>query len=79
MYLKASIKIKRNPRDFEGINYEPADSVFKQVTDTMTPRGLWEQLEGRNILSTICLKKMCIYTALEDIRDPGNLGNNTYC
>lgn len=51
------------------------DSVFKAVSDTVTPQGIlcvakWPEYEQKTLLDT----EKPLFLLLEDIQDPGNLG-----
>ena len=68
-------KIK-TPEFFNGLLYEiVSDSLFRQITDTMTPQGILGMVKKpvynfENILKA----EGTFLLLLEDIRDPGNLG-----
>lgn len=52
-----------------------SDTVFKQVTDTMTPQGIMGTVRiPVHSLDKMIEKKNGFILLLEDIRDPGNLG-----
>lgn len=61
---------------FIGLEYEIIkDSVFNQVTDTMTPQGIMGIVRKPvYTLDQIINGKDSFLLILEDIRDPGNLG-----
>lgn len=69
-------KIKENSNYFNGFQIELIqDSIFKDVSDTMTPQGILAIVkkptyEFRSIIENPNASVMI----LEDIRDPGNLG-----
>lgn len=67
---------EKSQRFLEDINYELiADSVFKQVTDTMTPQGIMGTVRRPEYSLDHMLKEdNAFILLLEDIRDPGNLG-----
>lgn len=67
----------QNERDlFEGIDYEMVtDSVFKEVSDTMTPQGILAIVKRKHYhLQDMVLREDSNLVILEDLRDPGNLG-----
>ncbi|TAH74930.1 MAG: RNA methyltransferase [Anaerolineaceae bacterium] len=64
------------PEFFYELDYElVTDSIFKQVTDTITPQGIMGTVRvPKYSLNKILDKKDAFLLLLEDIRDPGNLG-----
>lgn len=69
-------KFKDSLADFEGISYEVVkDSVFKEVSDTMTPQGIMAIVKKQHYsLLDILNNELANLVILEDLRDPGNLG-----
>lgn len=66
----------KSPEFFHGIEYEVvADSVFNNVTDTMSPQGIMGTVKKPEYLLNQILEDNEVFILLlEDIRDPGNLG-----
>jgi len=66
----------KQPDYFDGTDYEiVTDSVYKAVSETMTPQGIMglvkkQEYDPEKILSS----PNAFLLLLEDIRDPGNLG-----
>jgi TrmH family RNA methyltransferase len=68
--------IKEKPNYFADIDYDIiTDSVFKEVSDTLTPQGIMGTVKKAeyNLDHMLKVKDACLLL-LEDIRDPGNLG-----
>jgi len=69
-------KIRENPNYFIDLDYDIiTDSVFKEVSDTLTPQGIMGTVKKAtyNLDHMLKVKDACLLL-LEDIRDPGNLG-----
>lgn len=64
------------PDFFEGLDYEVvSDSLFGQITDTMTPQGiLGTARKPVYSFEDLIRAEDAFLLILEDIRDPGNLG-----
>lgn len=68
--------IKNEDLYLEGFEYEiVADSVFKQMADTMSPQGILAIVKiPEYSLDEMLCKEDTSLLLLEDLRDPGNLG-----
>lgn len=66
----------KTPEFFDGLTYETvSDSLFNQITDTMTPQGILGTVKKPSYFLEDMLKaEDAFLLILEDIRDPGNLG-----
>lgn len=70
------VMLQEKPDLFDHVDYEIlTDSVFKEVSETMTPQGILGTVEKAAYSLEDMLKApdACLLL-LEDIRDPGNLG-----
>ena len=69
--LSEEAKANLSVRDY----YIVADSVFKNMSDTVTPQGILAVLERpAYTLEALLQKENPLFVVLEDIQDPGNLG-----
>ncbi|MBE5960000.1 MAG: RNA methyltransferase [Lachnospiraceae bacterium] len=61
---------------FDGTDYEiVSESVFKQISETMTPQGVLAVVtRPKHSLEEMIKGNSGTYVVLEDVRDPGNLG-----
>jgi TrmH family RNA methyltransferase len=68
--------MQENHGYFADLDYEIiTDSVFKEVSDTMTPQGIMGTVRrNEHTLESILNTPEVCLLLLEDIRDPGNLG-----
>lgn len=67
---------KEKPEYFDRLDYEIlTDSVFKEVSETLTPQGIMGIVNksGYSLENMLKAPDACLLL-LEDIRDPGNLG-----
>lgn len=64
------------PNYFSGYSYEVVkDSIFKEISDTLTPQGVMAIVKKPEYSIESMLKtSSASLVLLEDIRDPGNLG-----
>lgn len=69
-------KVSEQADYFNGLNYElVSNTVFKDVSDTMTPQGIIATVKvAEYSLEDILKDTNAFILLLEDIRDPGNLG-----
>jgi TrmH family RNA methyltransferase len=69
-------KMNENPNYFAEIDYDIlTDSVFKEVSDTLTPQGIMGTVKKSEYsLEHMLNTPAACLLLLEDIRDPGNLG-----
>lgn len=69
-------KLKDGLEHFDEISYEVVkDSVFNEVSDTMTPQGIMAIVKKQHYtLLDILSNENANLVILEDLRDPGNLG-----
>lgn len=69
----------QNKSELDGIDYQlVSDSVFKKISDTVTPQGVLAIVKQKkytiqNLLDTMHEGKNC-FVVLDRIQDPGNLG-----
>jgi TrmH family RNA methyltransferase len=70
------VKLQEDPSFLTDLDYEiVVDSVFKEVSDTLTPQGIMGIVKTKvHLLEQILEKPDACLLLLEDIRDPGNLG-----
>lgn len=68
--------LEKSPCFFDDLDYELfTDSVFKGISDTLTPQGILGIVKKPNYkLNDILSDQNACLLLLEDIRDPGNLG-----
>ena len=61
---------------FDGVKYEfVSESVYKEISDTMTPQGVLAVVEqAKYSLEEMLKLDNGLYLVLENIQDPGNLG-----
>ncbi len=69
-------KYSKDPDYFTGLSYEIVqDSIFKQVSDTLSPQGVLAIVETPNYDINVMMKEPdTTLLLLENIQDPGNLG-----
>lgn len=78
VYVSESF-IKQNADSVYGYDFQIVnDSVFRKMSDTMTPQGILAVVKQKkytmqNLLDTIHVGKNC-FVVLDKIQDPGNLG-----
>jgi TrmH family RNA methyltransferase len=67
---------ERDPGFFSGLDYEVvADSLFADVSDTVTPQGILATASMPACsLDALLANRQALLLLLEDIRDPGNIG-----
>lgn len=67
---------EENKTLFDGVKYElVSESVYKEISDTMTPQGVLAVVEQAEYSLEDMLKaENGLYLVLENIQDPGNLG-----
>lgn len=71
--------LKENEGKLQGVNFQTvSDSVFKKISDTVTPQGVLavvaqKEMTLEEILNNRKKKKSCI-VVLDRLQDPGNLG-----
>lgn len=71
--------LARNKEELAGVDYQlVSDSVFKKISDTVTPQGILAIVKQKkytiqDLLDTMHEGKNC-FVVLDRIQDPGNLG-----
>lgn len=74
--LYNDILLKYSEEYFNNVSYEVVkDTVFKEVSDTITPQGIMAIIKKQHYdLEDILNQEAANLVILEDLRDPGNLG-----
>lgn len=78
VYVSESF-LAEKPDELDGVKYQTvSDSVFKKISDTVTPQGILAVVKQKKytveeILAYRNKKKSCI-VVLDRLQDPGNLG-----
>ncbi|ROR31512.1 TrmH family RNA methyltransferase [Mobilisporobacter senegalensis] len=74
--LYNDILLKYSEEYFNNVSYEVVkDTVFKEVSDTITPQGIMAIIKKQHYdLKDILNQEAANLVILEDLRDPGNLG-----